>query len=411
MYRYARAVDRTKSGTQVASVFSSSGKGSRLWPFRYELLDGLRGIAALTVVAEHLEVTTAGQFAVILFFVISGYCIAASAESCRRKTLSTRAFMLRRWRRIYPPYFFAILFYIATRLLNIALGGHDDLSRSLIVWAQNLTLTQWMSLPFHPVADAPRNPTLLVTAFWSLNYEEQFYLIMALALLLSIRERISVIGVTLALTVVGLVWNFRFPGGWITGFFIEYWVHFSLGVILFYVLCVFPSRTLRVTFPLAVGFLCVYCMLHVLPWKPAFGVQRRAYVELAIASGFTLFLFYARPLSAWISRQPAWRPIAGLGAISYSLYLVHQFNLRFAESIVHYGAPRMWAWTQTTAMMAILVAIGTAFWYFCERPFLNRGMPAVEPESTAQEAASALRAVATSASTPQGSTTSSTSGF
>jgi peptidoglycan/LPS O-acetylase OafA/YrhL len=41
------------------------------------LLDDLRGVAALLVVLNHLKVVSGsvGHFAVMVFFVISGYCI------------------------------------------------------------------------------------------------------------------------------------------------------------------------------------------------------------------------------------------------------------------------------------------------------------------------------------------------
>ncbi len=362
---------------------ASSVGGSHKWPFRFEILDGLRGLAALTVVAHHLLIVRIGDYAVMLFFVISGYCITASAETCRLKALTFRAFMWRRARRIYPPYFFAILFYALTRVGKLLAGGHDDLARSWDVWVQNLTLTQWVSLPFHPVADAPQNRKLLVAAFWSLNYEEQFYLVVAIALLLAVRYRIPMIGTVLILAAAGLVWNCAVPGGWVTGFFLEYWVHFSLGAILFYVLCVFPARSVRVSFVAAVTALLAYCLLHILPWHPEFELERRAYVELAVVSGFTLALFFIRPASAWIARRALWRPIAGLGTISYSLYLIHQFNLTLVRSAIDRIARFAPEPVRLALMLGLLLSIGVLFWYCCESPFLNRPISQGVPSSGA----------------------------
>src|SRR5262249_51772589 len=154
-------------------------------------------------------------------------------------------FMWRRLRRIYPPYFFALLFYALTRAVKAASGGNNDLARPWLDWVQNLTLTQWLSLPLHPVADAPQNPTLLVAAFWSLNYEEQFYLVMAGALILALRYRVSMPLLIAVLAGIGLAWNCAVPGEWITGFFLEYWVHFALGALLFQALCLAPGRLTR----------------------------------------------------------------------------------------------------------------------------------------------------------------------
>jgi peptidoglycan/LPS O-acetylase OafA/YrhL len=338
------------------------------------MIDGLRGVAALVVVLHHLQIVVIGHYAVMLFFVISGYCIAASAEASRRSGTSFGNFMWRRLNRIYPPYFFAVVFYVLTRVAKIASGGHNDLDRPSLDWVQNLTLTQWVSLPFHPVADAPQNPKLLVAAFWSLNYEDQFYLVMAAALLLSVRYRVRIPVVVAGLAVAGLVWNFMVPGNWITGLFLEYWVHFALGVLLFYALCVVPARTFRYLFLAAVIALGAYSAVRIFPWQPQAELNLRAYIEFVVVCGFTLFLYFLRPLSAAVSRGWMWSPVAALGAISYSLYLVHQFNLTLVEGLADRIASHAWEPVKLGLMLALHIGLASVFWYFCERPFLNRKM-------------------------------------
>ena len=350
-------------------------QASRAWPFRFEVIDGLRGLAALAVVMHHSGIAPLGHYAVMVFFVISGYCIAASAETCRRNGVTFGVFMWRRLRRIYPPYFFAIAFYVLTRLAKSAAGGPNDLDRPWLDWVQNLTLTQWVSLPFHPVADAPQNPKLLVAAFWSLNYEDQFYLVMALVLLLSVSRRVPMTAAVLALAAIGLAWNVAWPGAWITGFFIEYWLHFAVGAALFYALCLFPGRWFRAVFVASVLALGLFSASRILPWQAQTALQERAYAELTIVCGFTLFLFFIRPWSAAVSRLWIWRPIAALGAISYSLYLVHQFNLVFVATLVSRIAPHAWRAVDVSLTLMLQIAIAAAFWHCCERPFLNRSSP------------------------------------
>jgi peptidoglycan/LPS O-acetylase OafA/YrhL len=350
----------------------SRAQPSPAWPFRYEMIDGLRGLAALAVVAHHLGIAPLGHYAVMLFFVISGYCIAAAAEAGRCKGMSFARFMWRRLHRIYPPYFFAVIFYALTRVAKAASGGYDDLSRPWLDWVQNLTLTQWVTLPFHPVADAPQNPKLFVAAFWSLNYEDQFYLVMAVALLLSVTRRVPMVLVVAVLACAGLVWNCLAPGGWITGFFLEYWVHFALGALLFYVLCLYPRSAFRYLFLALVFLLGAYSMARILPWQPETPLHLRVYTEFAVACCFTLFLYLARPLSAAVSRSWLWRPIAALGVISYSLYLIHQFNLTLVADVVRWLIPHPWEPVRLGLMLALQILLASAFWYCCERPFLNR---------------------------------------
>lgn len=321
---------------------------------------------------HHLGIVTIGHQAVMIFFVISGYCIGAAAESSRRGGMSFPTFMMRRARRIYPPYLLAVAFFVVTRAIKAATGGPNDLARPWWVWLQNLTLTQWVSLPFHPVADASQNKTLIVTAFWSLNYEEQFYLVIALGLLLAVRYRSSLVPGVVASGLVGLAWNLIWPSGWITGVFIEYWAHFTIGVLLFAVLCLWPSRFSRGTFLVTVSALLAYCAFKCYLLAEGTELQRRAYSELSVVSAFALLLFFARPLSAAVSRHLLWQPVAALGAISYSLYLVHQFNLTLVDSVANRLVPAGWTDLRLLAMAVLELVIATAFWYCCERPFLNR---------------------------------------
>jgi peptidoglycan/LPS O-acetylase OafA/YrhL len=358
------------------------------WPARYELLDGLRGLAALAVVLHHLEVIDGGHFAVMVFFVISGYCITASAESCRRSGLGFGQFMARRIKRIYPPYWLAILFFSVTRAVKVALGGPNDLQRPAVDWLQNLTLTQWVSNVFNPVHWPSDNPHLFVIAFWSLNYEEQFYLVMAVGLLLATTKRIPLIVPILLLALIGLAWNWSIPGNWVCGFFIEYWAHFALGSCLYFVLCVYVDLRIRWAF---IGFVLLLGLTsagRLMPWTPNTTHDLRSMVELVLLSAVTLSLFFLRPLSLRISRSTVWRPIAALGTISYSLYLVHQFNLNLiaavAQRVLPISTPHF---VLIMTLLGLHFALATIFWYFCERPFLSKKTASHQINAAVNEAA------------------------
>ena len=354
---------------------------AQVWPARYEMIDGLRGLAALVVVMNHLKILTFGHYAVMVFFVISGYCIAASAEAGRRTSMSFGHYMRRRLHRIYPPYFFAIVFFVATRVVKLLASGENDLHRPWLDWVLNLTMTQWLTLPLHPVADPPQNPHLLVSAFWSLNYEEQFYLVMAGALALAVKFRVPMWAWVAGLAIAGLAWNCAVPGGWITGFFLEYWLHFSLGALLFYVLCVYPAALGRYIFLAAVLALGIYCAARILPWQASTSLDLRAYVELAVACAFTLFLYLVRPVSQFVGRTWPWRVVTALGTISYSLYLINQFNLTLVAVLADHLAPHAWESVRLSLMLVLQIGIATVFWYCCERPFLNRSSRSAEPET------------------------------
>src|SRR5262245_14011281 len=100
---------------------------SRTVKNRYVSLDLWRGLACLMIVVLHGThlaqegVETAGisgklivkaisklSVGVPMFFVISGYCIAATSDNARRQPRASARFFYRRARRIFPPYWVMI---------------------------------------------------------------------------------------------------------------------------------------------------------------------------------------------------------------------------------------------------------------------------------------------------------------
>src|SRR5262245_59812438 len=99
---------------------------------RYESLDMWRGVACLLVLLNHaivyqlpdgttpqglqrFDVAAAAVAArlwlgVPMFFVISGYCISAAVDSYRRRGSSVGTYFVRRFKRIFPPYWAVLAF-------------------------------------------------------------------------------------------------------------------------------------------------------------------------------------------------------------------------------------------------------------------------------------------------------------
>lgn len=349
----------------------------RPWPARFELLDGLRGLACLGVLLHHLGILYVGHYCVMTFFVISGYCISASAQSCFRRGVSFAGYLKRRAHRIYPPYLLAILFYAATRLLKVSLGRSASWHPPALQWLQNLTLTQWITNLFHPVQWPAQNSALFVNVFWSLNYEEQFYLVVGIGLLIAARARFGLMGLIMLLTGLGLTWDVTHPAGPLNGLFLEYWPHFAVGCCLYFVLCEFTGWRSRSAFLGGVLILGILSAFHIFPWHGDTTQNTwRVYVELSVLSVVGMTLFLLRPFSQAISASLLWRPVAAAGTISYSLYLVHQFNLvligSIASAILPAGVP---AALMVTTKVFLHLCIATGFWFLFERPFLNRSMP------------------------------------
>ena len=344
-----------------------------IWSPRYEMLDSWRGLAALAVVVYHLtgSVLGFGPSAVIVFFVISGYCITSAAEAGLAKGFTFRKFMWRRVRRIYPPYLFSLLFFLITRAVKVAQGGENELLRSPLEYLQNFTMTQWLTLLAHPQPPND-NPTLFVGAYWSLNYEEQFYLLMAGLISTTALGRLQLKHFVFGLLGVSLVWNAVVPFK-AFGIFIDYWAHFSLGAVVFYRLCRPMPRWLRRV--VDGGLVVLFAGTVLLAWlRPAPG-NRSVYLELAVASGFAIVLLVCRAFDDSYRKTLAGKLLGKLGLISYSLYLTHQFNIVLTRKVVTRLLPAATPeLILLTVQLALVLTIAVAFWYGCERPFLNKNL-------------------------------------
>ena len=380
---------------------------SKPYPQRYAIVDAVRGCAALLVVLAHLHLPSAqssdhatspavfpyGHQAVLAFFVISGYCIAASAQGCIRNGFTFRGFMLRRFKRIYPPYLCAIGFWALSRLVKYQMGGEWSLDRTPTEWLQNITLTQWLSLLWDPLNSAAANPRLFVAAFWSLCYEEQFYLVIAALLAVSGRFPQAVLHGAVALAVIGIAWGAAYPTLRF-GFFIEYWAAFAAGLLAFYRLSVTTSGRSRRAIDCSLAIVCLasasIAWFAGINWGPAVINGEPlivSWASLAIASGMALALIALRPLDdRYRSFQLISTPLAGLATISYSLYLTHQFCLAFSTKLATSVLdPSRQAALFVIAQVAVLLAVATVFWFLCERPFLNRRIvPTARPDSREQ---------------------------
>jgi peptidoglycan/LPS O-acetylase OafA/YrhL len=134
-------------------------------------LDGLRAISILAVVWHHTHASIAGWpitgrgfLGVDLFFVISGFLIVTLLLRERRRsgTTSLHKFYIRRFLRIFPPYYLTLALVAAVAYWKP--GNSSALLRHELPYA------------FFYVANMfPMSSLLAIT--WSLSVEEQFYLV------------------------------------------------------------------------------------------------------------------------------------------------------------------------------------------------------------------------------------------
>lgn len=379
---------------------------------RYGLLDAFRGVACLMVILHHAgfvllagEEPASGEMAglgrtlndvlrlfdlgVPLFFVISGYCIAASVDAMRRKGSSPGKFVVRRLWRIYPPYWAAVGWFVLVaftfqrlgleRLLccHSPYGLEMNLPQDLnfAQWVGNLTLTEtWR----------PRvwggSGLIFTRVAWSLCYEEQFYFICFLLLLLFARRLYAAMGwttvvivlVRVALADFGMIHR-------VSGTFFDLWHQFAIGLAVYWRLNVPSENWKRRLVELSLLGMALI------------GFQERmTNTPVAYSTGttavFGLLLIAIRDYDATVCQWLWVRPVSWIGRRSYSVYLYHlpvttvgTFGL-YELGITGFW-PRMLITIPVVSIAAVLISCG--FYAMIERHFLNPpivGPPKAEPE-------------------------------
>ena len=178
-------------------------------------VEGLRGVAVLLVVLDHLRVPGLGGgfFGVDVFFVISGYLITSllAAEFEQRRTVSIAGFYLRRARRILPAALTVIAAVVVAadlvmNELQVAQIRHDAVWT--VFFASNVNFIH-QTTDYYAQGLVDSSP---FQHFWSLAVEEQFYLVWPALFLLVARFggrrwRIRVAAAVCALAGGSLAWS------------------------------------------------------------------------------------------------------------------------------------------------------------------------------------------------------------
>ncbi len=184
-----------------------SSRGNRL-----PVVDSLRGGAALWVVLFHLveqfpqnswnwlAPLRIGFLGVILFIVISGFCIHLSMLKMEGEPGIWKKFWWRRLHRLYPTYLVAIAFSL---LLAVAAGRPETLASWRGIADLFLHLLMLHNLFSFSVGGMNNG------AFWSLGLEEQLYLLYPIYFL--VRKTISVIVALSLSAIVFLAWYLIAP--------------------------------------------------------------------------------------------------------------------------------------------------------------------------------------------------------
>lgn len=291
-------------------------------------IDGLRAIAVLSVLFYHsgIAAVSGGFVGVDVFFVISGYLISRHIfESVAAKQFSIVDFYERRARRILPAYCFVSALALIGAWFILLPTEFTEFAKSLVsstLFVSNIYF--WQASDYF----APAAETLPLLHLWSLGVEEQFYLFFPP--LVALFARFSRIGV---LVVVGLIASLIASQAVVT----------QWPAAAFYLL---PFRA----WELLLGSLIAMQRFPVPPSKSVAGGVSAAGVALILFSVVTYtdkmqfpgasalvpcagaaMIIWGGSLSNPLGRVLGVEPLAFVGRISYSLYLIHWPLIVFAK--------------------------------------------------------------------------------
>lgn len=185
-------------------------------------------------------------------------------------------------------------------------------------WVAGLTLTE----TWRPLLEPARPALFIVGPAWTLCYEEQFYAVTGLLLLVA-RQRFF-LGCLVVTAVVAAGAVGRWGGIPVTGTFLDgRWLMFAAGVGVYYAL----NRAERFGRAAVVAGLVMGIVWA--GWRTAELLDFRFYdpiadpKELVPAFLFALALLAARRWDRLAVETVVGRVLGGVGAYSYSLYLIH----------------------------------------------------------------------------------------
>jgi len=366
-------------------------------------LDGLRGLAALYVAMGHayqvyfmevsrytpvrfgaLEFFGGGKQAVALFIVLSGFCLmmpVVKSEDVQLRGGAWRYIKRRAW-RILPPYYAAMGISLAMIALLPAMQRTDGkfLNMAQPAFGADVILSHlFLVYNLHATWIYKINPP-----FWSVATEWQIYFLFPL-ILLPMWRRTGAIGAVAVGLAIGLAPHFLL---YRTAFSISNAHPWFLGLFAMGMAaagaCFAPKRgwvleTLwKWAGTITIGFIAAAVLLGLLTtW------HKDKQLPFDVLAGFA-----AMALLVWCEKSRRQRsgrgllfgflestPVAFLGAISYSLYLMHVPILfvvhRWSEP--WHTSPQAAIWIMYGIGMPVAVAACALFHYAFERPFVNAG--------------------------------------
>jgi len=297
-----------------------------------------------------------GYLGVDLFFLISGFVILLTVDT-GRGLLSH--FVASRASRLYPVFLVGAAFTLVLvwgRPPPFGVSAHDA----------------WLNLTMVPGWFGARS---IDGVYWTLAVEIQFYLMVALYLLV-LGRRVSVDAVLLLWsTVLATLWFFPGAPLWLRWLAMDHWGPLFLAGCLYYRVFRSGWSGLRIVQLLLAGALATVSIQ-----VQTQGLSNSFAIEIPVLPALlTLAVFFA--VFAVLCSQPRWFRLGGgaavaVGALTYPLYLIHQ---KPGYLLLDALAPHLGRWLALVGVIATVLLLAWLLHRLVEKPVNGRLRRWLEP--------------------------------
>lgn len=341
-------------------------------------LDGLRAIAVFAVIAYHLspEWASGGLLGVTVFFVLSGYLITnlLLIEWETNQTINLKRFWIRRAKRLLPAMFTMLL--VITAWVTLFEQSFLVKLREDFVAATFYVSNWWYIFQDLSYFESMGTPSLL-THFWSLAVEEQFYIVWPLLIFLALTYKLnkkiilSSILIIAALSAIAMALLYV-PGtdpsrvyyGTDTRVF-----SLLIGAALAFV---WPSRKLAKNLPprirvamdtvgITALFLVIFMMCTSNEYDSFLYQGGMVLISLLAAILIAVLVHPSSQLNRWLS----FKPLRWIGVRSYGIYLWQYPILILTTPLVDTGETSI---IRTILQIILILVISDISYRFVENP-------------------------------------------
>ncbi len=329
-------------------------------------IDGLRSVAIIPVVLFHagLAVVSGGYVGVDVFFVISGFLITSVImRGIEKDTFTFTHFYERRARRLLPALFAVLAFSLVVGFFVMSPVQFRDMGTAIVATVFYVANILMWSRSGYFQSSSEYDPMLHM---WSLSVEEQFYIFYPILLLLIIkglkRRPLVIVSLISFASFVLAEWGVRnAPNPTFFWLPTRAW-EMGLGAIV-------ALSTIGMSWPASVRHsvgliglaLILFAVVFYTPLTPFPGLA-----ALPPVLGTAMIIAAGRGGTNIAGQILSWKPLVGIGLISYSLYLWHWPVLVFLN--IHFGLHHVPAWAMASGVI-LSVVLAYLSWRFVEQPF------------------------------------------